>query len=586
MPSQAALCFHALAVQFGIDACLASAEDRGISQDEGWADAPAVLDVSAMAAADRGRVDAGRIQTLARRSGPTLLLVTDASEATLALLAELAGRTLRVGECCVRTVTFGAHAEELAGATVPRSTRPSLCFELQARPDDCVAMDRGGPAFLSWPAVSHRRWAWATPEVIDPGAAPSAEFEFEERLDEAIPAIIFLRHAFGSAAWHNPRRDAGLVIDDPLVMPRYGFIDFPALLASAREHAYHVSLAFIPWNASRTRSRNASLFRDNRDVFSLCVHGCDHTNNEYGTANHPLLLAKNEVALRRMDGLARKTGLPYAPLAVCPQEQCSIEGWRAFADNRRLLGMVNTGCLPRNIANTRVTVGDLLLPAQDALFGFPAFKRYYPGSMANYALALYLGKPAILVEHHPYFRDGLGASETFASDLRRICPSVRWPSLERLAVRTHWRRRASAGLTEIRFFTRRFELEVQPGDGPAYRIRKRVHDPEEVRSAKVDGLEVPFTLDGDHVVIDATFGSAGIHEIELELKPVPVPRAYPRDPRYHVGVAARRHLSEFRDNVLSRHPGIARAAKSLMNSLGVTAMARAPRKGHGAKTKS
>jgi hypothetical protein len=381
--------------------------------------------------------------------------------------------------------------------------------------------------------------------------------------------VIFLRRIFGEACWHNPHRDAGFVIDDPLLTPQYGFIDFRRLLASARQNSYHVTLAFIPWNGWRSRLHEVELFRQYTDCFSICVHGCDHNKNEFGSRDYHLLLDKNRIALKRMDGHARRANMPYSPLMVCPQEQCSVEGWRSFADNRRLLAMVNTACIPRGSPNTVVTINDLLLPAHDACFGFPIFKRYYSGDQAQFALSLFLGKPAILVEHHEYFRDGLMGIEDHARNLRQICPEVRWGSLESIAISTHLRKKPQAPITEVRFFTNRFVLQIEPVDPPTFRLRKRIHAPSEVRRVRVRGRETPFSWQDDFLVFDVCSKEPGSYEILVEMVPATPQRAYSFSPWYHGGVAARRALSEFRDNVMAKNPRVMAAAQSAVKALGL-----------------
>src|SRR5438132_1052937 len=161
-----------------------------------------------------------------------------------------------------------------------------------------------------------------------------------------------------------------MVIDDPLLQKRYGFIDFEALLRSAREHRYHVTLAFIPWNHWRSRSRDVQLFLDYSDCFSICAHGCDHTDNEFGSSDYDVLLRKNFVASERMNRLGRRTGLQSEALMVCPQEKYSLEAMGAFSNSRQFLGLICTACMPRNLTTPQLSAADLLLPAQDSFFGF------------------------------------------------------------------------------------------------------------------------------------------------------------------------------------------------------------------------
>jgi len=519
----------------------------------------------------------GRLADWAQRCRqPLLLVVTDDAPATRRLLGELTGGVL--GEVAVvaaaAAVSFAAEArpvvEELAGSEHRRQPGPALHFAAGT----CTPLMRvgGGASFVSWAAGGAPRFAWATPSILDPVTPLRAEVDFEHALDRVLPLVIFLRQALGEAVWTNPHRDAGFVIDDPLLVPRYGFIDFPALLQSARRHAYHVTLAFIPWNAWRTRDAQARLFRDHADCFTVCVHGCDHNRNEYGVADYPLLADKNRVALERMERLVRRTGIPFASVMVCPQEQCSREGWRSFADTPGLLGMVNTACLPRNTPNDRVAVVDLLQPAHDRYFGFPIFKRYYPGDWAQFALTAFLGRPAILVEHHDFFRQGLGGIEDFVVRLRGISPRVQWRPMADLVTTTHQRRRGAEGRLEVRFFTDRFRFEPLGAQGPVA-FRRYVETVEAVEAVLVDGSPVPFTLEGPFVGF--TLERAEAREIEVRLcRPRPR-RVYSHSAWHQGGVVVRRILSEFRDNLLARSPRAAALGRGLVGRLGWRGGARA-----------
>ena len=134
------------------------------------------------------------------------------------------------------------------------------------------------PAFLCVQVGKASVFVWSTFNVFDVHRPLLAEKEFEEALDEYIPAIIFLRAAFSArAAGIIASPGAGIVIDDPLLRKNYGFIQFPKLLESARKNHYHVTLAFIPWNHWRSSPAQARLFLDHADCFSICAHGCDHT---------------------------------------------------------------------------------------------------------------------------------------------------------------------------------------------------------------------------------------------------------------------------------------------------------------------
>ena len=53
-----------------------------------------------------------------------------------------------------------------------------------------------------------------------------AEFSFLEYFCRLAPALMFIRHAFPDEAWRNDHPSACFIVDDPLLKPRYGFLEF------------------------------------------------------------------------------------------------------------------------------------------------------------------------------------------------------------------------------------------------------------------------------------------------------------------------------------------------------------------------
>jgi hypothetical protein len=342
------------------------------------------------------------------------------------ILQELTGkRVLGICKANVESVSFPEGGKKFSGElcrqTFPRRTKAALTLKISDGSSTDLVMNLDSlPSFVHFQNEQAGIFVWSTTGIFDIHKKLVAEIEFEMACDEYIPAIIFLRNAYGDLCWHNPVPGAGIVIDDPLLQRSYGCIDFEQILRSAREYHYHVTLAFIPWNHWRSRRKEARRFLRYSDCFSICVHGCDHTDNEYRIADYDLLLSKNFVAAERMVRHQQRTGLAFERVMVCPQEKYSLQAMRAFSDSRQFLGVACTACMPRNLSSPLLTGADLLLPAQDSFFGFPVFKRHYSGKMRVFALALFLGRPAILVEHHTFFRDGPAGAEDFATRLAAL----------------------------------------------------------------------------------------------------------------------------------------------------------------------
>ena len=457
---------------------------------------------------------------------------------------------------------------ELASYSYPR--RPGGALVLAVRigmgVETLMTLD-GAPAFVRVLVGGATVFVWSTVRIFDVDRPLTAEREFEEALDEYIPAIIFLRLAFGRQCWHNPSNGAGMVIDDPLLRNNYGFISFRQLLESSRQHGYHVTLAFIPWNYWRGHASDAKMFLNYSDCFSVCAHGCDHTNREFRSTDYESLLNKNFIAHQRMERLRQRTGLANEPLMVCPQEQYSLEAMRAFADSRQFIGLVCTACMPRNLTYPQLRGADLLLPAQDSFFGFPVFKRHYWRDMSVFAMALFLGKPAILVEHHEFFRKGPAGVDTFVSALSKLRPDIKWTSLVETVTRTHLRRQVSEGKYELRFFTDRFKLERESVAPAEYRFIRRIPADTQVSHVTVNGWDTPFIREDGLLSFEIRTNQPQTIHVELEVPPVR-PTAMPSPGiKYEVLVALRRGLSEFRDNVIARNRFALRASRLLARAL-------------------
>ena len=517
-----------------------------------------VVDVASVAQAMPG--SAARLRKALRGSGVHILLLvtdcTDTSSRYLSAFTDGAVSGLYPVDAADASFTefSGSSAREVAGQRFPRGSKTAL--GLSTKQDVFEAVLRNGRhACFGQPHNDPGVFVWSTYAVFDLLAPLDTELEFELAIDEYLPAIIFLRLAYGDRCWHAPWPTAALVIDDALLRPSYGFIDFKKILASARKHQYHVTLAFIPWNHWRTRLRDAALFRSYTDVFSLCVHGDDHTSAEFGSQDRGDLLARVGESITRMELHRARTGVPYDAVMVCPQERYSVEALRVIGESRAFLAINNTRCIPDDpAAKGKVRGADLLLPAEDS-FGVPVLKRHYPGEgMAKFALALFFGKPAVLVAHHEYFRSGTDQAERFVADLKGMSPTVRWIPISTTLRHLCWRRRVSKGHWCVRFFTDTFELTHDSEQVVSYELTRRIPERAVIESVTVDGNAVEYLERESVLEFRVTRSSRGSSLVVVRLRATQQPTARATKLSYRAKVAVRRLLCELRDNVLSRSP--------------------------------
>ncbi|MBA3354025.1 MAG: hypothetical protein H0U23_16670 [Blastocatellia bacterium] len=381
--------------------------------------------------------------------------------------------------------------------------------------------------------------------VFDVGAEVRRNLEAAAHFSGLVPLIVFLRHC-GIASWRTPALMANLLIDDPDLTAKYGFLEPKRLARCVDDLGCAVSIGFIPWNFKRTSSAVVEMFRDRWPLLSLCVHGCDHVKDEFcstrvSTSQHLISLARE-----RMKQFSLRTGLKYDKVMVFPRGEFSGSAMQALRQST-LLGGVNTQ-LYDNQSGRGVTAGELLRPAITAYSGFPLFiRRPADEPIANFALDLLLGKPCLVGMHHDFFRDGPESFISLVNSLNSLDPSLVWTNLESIICQTYAVRPTSNGGTEVRLFSPWTSLASERTRGE---IRFSKHEPLANREfrAMVNDQDAVSARQGDDVLFSAKIESSGTTVVRTAVSSAvdqPVP-SYPMP--YRVKVAARRHFSRIRDN--------------------------------------
>ena len=131
-------------------------------------------------------------------------------------------------------------------------------------------------------------------------------------------------------------------------------------------------------------------------------------------------------------------------------------------------------------------------------------------------------------------------------------------------------RRRSADSFDVQFFTRKFQLKNEQEGKYNFLLQKDEPDVSAVESVLVDGKPVPFesTESGIQLHVEADAGQSKY--IEIVDRPRPIPQAKRSGVTYSFGVLLRRELSEFRDNTLSRHPGMLKVTREVARRLKMT----------------
>ena len=427
------------------------------------------------------------------------------------------------------------------------------------------------PVFLRMQRGACELFLIAADELPDIHAPLDVSGGLEEHYGRLIPLLIFLRHSFGDMCWHGAGSTAHLIIDDPLLEPTYGYLNYAALKQSMRTAGYATSIAFIPWNHWRTSKAKAAQALGEDENLSICVHGCDHTNREFDDLDPGSLGWKAATALGRLEHHKLRTGVPFDPVMVFPQGKFASPALAALRTSG-YLAAVNTTCFPTNAGDAPITIADILRPAIMKFDGFPIFQRRYPQRLIDFAFDVFLGRPVLLVQHHDDFRDGYEKIETFVERLRTIEPNLTWPPLAEQLMESCVIRSLGEGSQEVRFFTREFRFKRSAETPTRIVFSKEEPDAAAVSSVLVNRTHVPFSFRDGLLIFEHQAEAGQSIEVTVRDKPrIAAPASRRLGSVTHMAnVCVRRALSEFRDKALVKHPGVLAAATGIARRLKTT----------------
>jgi hypothetical protein len=228
---------------------------------------------------------------------------------------------------------------------------------------------------------------------------------------------------------HTNETLACLIIDDPLLRPQYGCLNYNKLLQEMKEHRFFTEIAFIPWNYQRSDPKTVDLLANNPEYFGLCVHGCNHTFNEFGEADYRKLNTLSSAALWRMDEHKKLTGLAYDPVMVFPQGRFSSEAILALKDQGYQAAFNST---LRATDTGELSSTEYRQPATTLYHDFPLYLRRYPKNREGLLHDLASGRPIIIVEHHTAFKNGYKNMANFIDWVNGL-GNIKWKSLSYIA---------------------------------------------------------------------------------------------------------------------------------------------------------
>ena len=282
-----------------------------------------------------------------------------------------AARPIEAGETCDLPEAGRAFTRQLAGSSFAREKGAKASGVVVSEGDGVTPLLTVSlkPTFVhvqgpsSWQGGHQPRSLFVSTavEFPDPNQPMAAEEDIDAFYETLVPQLVFVRAVCGEFCWHGALGTARLIIDDPVLRRVYGYLDFARLFESVRRHGYAASVAYIPWNYTRTQKDRAAFFRAAGAQFSLCVHGCDHTNDEYGGPDEAYLSQKSSLAMDRMRRHEARTGMPFEPVMVFPQGRFSTAGLRGLRSSG-FLAAINSSRFPVDVDAAPLSLWDFSSP--------------------------------------------------------------------------------------------------------------------------------------------------------------------------------------------------------------------------------
>jgi hypothetical protein len=466
------------------------------------------------------------------------------------------------GDRCIFPTAGRTFTRQLAGTDFPRSPRGSDGgFEIDpANPSLTTLMSFGAKAnFVHVGGLESGLFLWAGNDIPALKQTFPPDTDLSAFYDSVLPPLVFLRSALRGSCWENPVKTARVIIDDPLLTGRYGFLDYREVLRSLERLDYALTIAFVPWNYLRTTREDAQFFLANSRRFSICVHGCDHTRHEFGVTDSRLLERKARLAMERLEEHQQRTGLPFERVMVFPQGVFTTAAMSALRRSG-YLAAVNSTQDPTDQKDS-LTIADELLPATNRHAGFPVFHRRYPKNSAHFPVDLFLGKPAHIVGHHDIFEHGCEALEACVGALKQIEPELTWPGLSSALEGAHLRKQPSEGTLDVRFFTNTFQFAHTSDRHVTCRFSKLDPQPDIIKAVQANDRSIEFEAGSESIAFQMELKPGEKVRIRLDDRAGPSETVFSPGLPYRFKTGARRHLSEFRDNHLARRPRLLKLVK-------------------------
>ena len=407
------------------------------------------------------------------------------------------------------------------------------------------------PFFVKFKIENCNLFILANNKILDIDDKITEPWSIKEYFSQFIPLMMFIKYVFGDRCWHNKQAYASFIIDDPLLRMNYGFLNYKKLLELMDQNNFHTTLAFIPWNYKRSKKDVARIFKERKDRFTLCVHGCYHTGNEFGINDSNKLNKKVKTAIKKMKRHEELSGVPFDNVMVFPQGKFSSESMRILKSNN-YLSSVNT-TLDSVDNPDELKISDLLDIAIMKYSCFSLFARKYPEEVIDFAFDLFLGKPIFIVEHHDYFRDGYDKIKEFIRSINLLQENIHWDGLREIIKRSYLEKKGLDETNHIKMYANECEIKNTSETYNKYFIKKKECSEVPVSSVTMNGKDTSYILENQCLKLTIEVPPKTTANLKITYKDI-YPYVTEKDTlKEQTKVWIRRHLSELRDNYISKN---------------------------------
>lgn len=457
---------------------------------------------------------------------------------------------------------------ELSGLTIRPAQRTSdFVFETdraQGAITDLISID-GRPFLMTATVGETTLFVTGGSSIADVRKPASSDFDTTQVFSTLFPAALYLRHVFGDACWHKKKAQACLIVDDPLLHNKYGYLDYRQLLTVMDRYNFTTSIGFIPWNYKRTTRDVAALFSERSDRLSLCVHGCDHTRSEFGALDNAGLTHMIRSAMFRMKRHQEMTGLCFDNVMVFPQGVFSTQAMRLLKCNG-YLAAVNLEAFPVDFDGP-VSIASFLEPAITSFSGFPLFLRRYPHQLTEMALDLFWDRPVLMLAHHDFFGDGCAHAADAVGSLNSLNTDIEWDSVGNI-IRTSYRsKKGPEGAVHIKTYACETMVTNDTAASVDYLVEKEESPPLPVAAVFANGGERACLLSDGALSARLTLAAGERQTIRIVYPDNCADSPDRRLPHRGLSTATRRYLSEVRDNYISKNRLLLSCAMKLKDGL-------------------